>query len=151
MAKRRGQLRPGDRIRAEDVQAGINAGFKVGSIDGGDGIRVFHTPWSMTISLSKGNKHRILSAVITQAPPPGVPILPSQCKYWAQALDHRFVIVDEYPAYGRLVENDESAIYPAKVNDFCLIIRYVKPGTTEWAAGLMVLRENVARGPCPAP
>jgi len=95
-----------------------------------------------------GSKDRVLWCKITAAPPAGVPLLPSLCRYSYQSLDRGFVESNVLPKYGRLVENDECAIYPALVGDLCAVFRSPQDDGT-YIAELMLFRENPAIGPCP--
>ena len=136
----------GDPVRHEDVNAGIRADQKLARVRGGHGISVRNSDDGLLIALLDGGKDWVIKCRITAAPPYGVPVLPSLCRYSVKSHNRRFTMTLVYPTYGRQVENDEVGVYPAKVGALCAVLRNRINGVI--VPELWVFRENIYRGPC---
>lgn len=105
-------------------------------------------PASLLMTLLGRQSTHVVLGKITAAPPAGVAILPSNCRYSAHGLGRNWTVVDALPTYGRRVKFDECAVYPAEVGDFCAIYRNVRVNGQPPVVELDVFTEMEARGPC---
>lgn len=113
---------------------------------GGGGLEVKVTESGLLIALL-GIRDRIFPVKITQAPPPDVALLPSACKYGYRGIGQSFVETQQVPVYGRPVQGDECAVYPAKVGHLAAVFLNPQDDGTN-IAELWILTEVPARGPC---
>ena len=141
------RVQRGEAIRAEDWNTVASVVEALSNVRGGAGLTASFGIDGLLIALTGGLKNRFVWCKITAAPPPGVPILPSDCKYSYKGLDAKIDEVDKLPVYGRQVENDEAAVYPAKGGHLCFVFRNPQADGTKLAE-LGVLTESPARGPC---
>lgn len=147
------RVNPGDPLVAEQYNVLADAVERTQTALGGaTGIDAVPAPGSsapgQVLWALQNRLGWVLRARITKAPPAGVAVLPSACRYDAASLDSAHTLTNELPSYGRQVENDECAIYPARVDDLCLIL--ISPqDNRDQKLELMLLRENPARGSCP--
>lgn len=141
--------RPGEPVRAEDVAQLIDAVRAALTVRTGRGIAASVGVDGIVLALLGAFGSRLLLAKITGAPPPDEPVLPSQCRYSAQAIGKPgAAVTDVLPAYGRQVHGDEVAVYPARVGDLCAILRNPQGGGNV-RAELWIFGEAPYRRPCP--
>lgn len=141
--------RPRDPILASEWNQILDALEALGNVQTGAGLSATVGANGLTLALVGRHPGYITLGKITAAPPAGVIILPSNCRYSAAAMGRGWVVTNQFPVYGRRVENDECGIYPAKVGDFCAIYRNVRTTGQAAIAELEVFTEKEARGPCP--
>lgn len=148
MAVRIPRVQRGQKIEAETWDRMCAIVETLANVRTGPGLEASFTPQGLLISLMGSLRDRFALCKITAAPPPSVAVMPADCKYGYQGLEeHGVVGTDVLPIYGRMVENEEIAVYPAKVGHLCAIFRNPQADGTKLAE-LIVFTESPARGPC---
>lgn len=143
-------VQPGEPILASYFNALSNAVIQIANfIDntkGGGGLDVKVTNSGLLIALM-GFRDRVFPVKLTAAPPAGVPILPSQCKYGYRGIGRDIEGTDVIPTYGRDVHGDECAVYPAEIDHLAAVFLNPQDDGSNLAE-LWILTECPARGPC---
>jgi hypothetical protein len=139
---------PRTRPRAADLNRLAQLVERLSSLKVGRGLQLIDAPGGLLLALSADTEF-VRRARITAAPAPGVPILPSACRYSAASLDGQVRLESVLPVYGRQVEADECAVYPGQVDDLCALLMDPRPDGAI-VPRLWIFRENVARVACPA-
>lgn len=115
-------------------------------VEGGAGVNASVSAAGFLLAIS-GGKDRFAWGKIVVAPPVGVPVLPSACKYDIQLISKGPKLTQVLPVYGRPCTNDEVHIYPAKVGHLVLILKNPQAdGTVK--PEVFVLTEEPVRGDC---
>lgn len=142
------RVRKGDKILAADWDRLCDLLEAIANVRVGPGLTAKFDLTGLLISLTGIASERFAIAKITAAPPPSVAVMPANCKYSYKGLDkHGVDEVDQLPIYGRQVENEETAIYPAKVGHLCMVFLNPQDDGTK-KAELIVFTESPVRGPC---
>lgn len=131
------------RAKFNALLAALDAALELG---GAAGVGGSFTSSGLMLAITDG-KGRWDDARIVEAPPYGVPILPSACKYSVQKISKGAVIPLMLPVYGRPCFGDDVHIYPAKVGHACKIYRNTQ-GAGVVVAELAVFTEFAVRGGC---
>lgn len=137
----------GQRLTAAALNLALAEVEKGAKVIAGPGLSVAQTPAGRLLSLI-ADVGWLVRARITAAPPPLVPVLPSACRYGVRAAEEAFEMSAVLPKYGRAVEGDDVAIYPARVGDDCALVR-VPRGDGAFTVELFIFSERLAVVECP--
>lgn len=145
------KVKKGDPIRADDFNALIDLVNRLSEMvlgaRGGTGIDLKVQAAGLIVALADATKERAVWVKLTDAPPPGVPVLPSACPYTYVGLDQKFEVVDALPDYGRPCFGDDHHIYPDLVGNLAICLRNPQ-GNGSKLAQLFILNEQPYTGPC---
>jgi hypothetical protein len=144
-----------ERIRAEDLNRLTEAVLALYQARGGRGVDVSVGEGGIRVALSASLREHGFLVRVTSAPPPGVPVLPSACRYGWRAVGKPQLVsaaAGDLPVYGRSVQGDEAGVYPALVGDLAWVWRNLRPvgpgGGDIIVAELDIWTEKVARLNC---
>ena len=137
---------PSGRVRREHYNALLAALDASMELSGGAGVSGTFGSAGLLLAIT-GNRKRWVESKIVTAPPAGVPILPSQCRYGVQMIGKGEVMADMLPVYGRPCFGDDHHIYPAEVGHACWIFRNPQ-ASGDVVAEMMVMTEQPYTGPC---